>query len=246
MKAQTMQQAPREDLIRMVPLERADVAGDGNTLVGFAAVFNDWVEIDSWEGTFRERIDPKAFDKTLKESGERVKVLFNHGMDPQIGDKPLGKPALMEPRSKGLWTETPMDETSYNSDLKVLLKSGALDGMSFRFSVMDESWEDGEDGQLDERTIREVKLFEFGPVTFPAYEATSAGMRTRAQYEVWRKAQTEAVPPTDEGRSSDEDAAPEDEGRDTSLETWKAKVTVLRADVVRSREVASRWQAQES
>lgn len=230
-----MQQAPRDDLIRMVPLQRASVSSDGNVLAGYAAVFSEWTEIDSWEGTFRERIDPGAFDKTLAESAERVKVLFNHGMDPQIGDKPLGKPSVMLPKRKGLWTETPLDDTSYNGDLKVLLKSGALDGMSFRFSVVNDEWDDGDDG-VEERTIKEVKLYEFGPVTFPAYEATTAGMRTRAQFDVWRKAHTEAVSSETQDRSTDEAAASSDEDRDTSaLETLKARVVLLADDVERTR-----------
>lgn len=178
--------APRDDLIRMVPLERANVSADGNTLVGYAAVFNDWTDIDSWEGTFRERMDPKAFDKTLSENAQRIKVLFNHGMDPQIGDKPLGKPSVMEPRRKGLWVETPLDETSYNADLKASLASGALDGMSIRFSVTREEWADGDDG-IEERTIKEAKLYEFGPVTFPAYEATTAGVRNAGAFKVWKE-----------------------------------------------------------
>ncbi len=36
---------------------------------------------------------------------------------------------------------------------------------------------------LPERIIRELKIFEFGPVTFPAYEATTAGIRGRPAYE---------------------------------------------------------------
>jgi hypothetical protein len=235
----------------MVPLERADVSSDGNTLVGYASTFNDWADIDSWEGEFRERIDPKAFDKTLAESGSRVKVLFNHGFDPQIGDKPLGKPSVMEPRARGLWTETPLDETSYNGDLKVLLKSGALDGMSFRFSVIQDEWADGDDG-VEERTIKEVKLYEFGPVTFPAYEATTAGVRNAGSFKLWRSThrdgenKTQAVPSAEEDRSTDKAAASAEEDRDTSaIETWKATALLLRQDAERQRE-ENPWQPQES
>jgi hypothetical protein len=34
-------------------------------------------------------------------------------------------------------------------------------------------------------THTEVRLVEFGPVTFPAYEATSAGVRGVAAYQAW-------------------------------------------------------------
>ena len=96
-----MSDFPRDDLIRMVDLPTSRIelraeeeSTDGlGTLHGYAAVFNEDTVIDSWEGQFVERIAPGAFTKTLEERGDRVKVLFNHGFDPSIGDKPLGKAA---------------------------------------------------------------------------------------------------------------------------------------------------------
>lgn len=202
--------APREDLVRMT--ESVRVAEDGNTLVGYAAVFNRWAEIDSWEGRFKERIAPGAFKKTIAERGDKVKVLFNHGMDPTIGNKPLGKPTVIEEDGRGLKVEVPLDDTSYNADIKALLRSGALDGMSFRMTVVQDDWDklDAKGNQLPERTIKEVRLIEFGPVTFPAYEATKAGVRAHAPraFEAWRSATgTPEVTVPDEER--DESADPE-------------------------------------
>jgi hypothetical protein len=180
----------RESLIRMSPVELRS-EGDNTTLVGYAAVFNEDTVIDSWEGHFVERIAPGAFRKTLRERGNQVKVLFNHGMDPQIGDKPLGKPRTMKEDEKGLYVEVPLDDTSYNRDILASLRSGALDGMSFRMTVVAEKWDDPDEAQvLPVRTIREIKLYEFGPVTFPAYAATVAGVRAHAPvaYEAWRSA----------------------------------------------------------
>ena len=187
---------PRDDLIRMVDLPLAQVEfrddTDGRLMVGMPIVFNTWTEVDSWEGHFLERLAPGSVTKTLKERGDKVKVLFNHGFDPQIGDKPLGKPRLMEPRANGLYTETPLSKTSYNADLIELLGDGALDGMSFRFSVTRETWD--ENGNVNKanpkglpmRTIEEIRLYEYGPVTFPAYEATTVGVRGREAYTAWR------------------------------------------------------------
>lgn len=203
--------APRDDLIRMTTLDLAAVTfergkGDGlGTLTGYAAVFNRDTVIDSWEGKFIERIAPGAFRKTLAERGERIKVLFNHGFDPSIGDKPLGKPDTMREDDTGLWVSVPLDDTSYNRDLVASLRSGALDGQSFRFSVKRDEWSEPEGG-LPERTLRELNLFEFGPVTFPAYEATTAGVRAREAYAAWRTAKSDAAPA---GTSASlDDAAP--------------------------------------
>jgi hypothetical protein len=168
-------------------VDKADEAGTIGRLVGYAAVFNSETTIDSYEGRFREVIAPGAFRRTLRNNGDRVKVLFNHGFDPSIGDKPLGKPAVQREDDRGLWVEVPLDDTSYNRDLVASLRSGALDGMSFRFNVNRDEWTE-EDKKIPLRTISEVTLHEYGPVTFPAYEATTAGVRARAAYEVWRAA----------------------------------------------------------
>jgi hypothetical protein len=196
----------------MVDLPTAEIEfrvdGDGatlGTLHGYMAVFNEWTTIDSWEGRFRERIAPGAFRKTLDDFGDRVKILFNHGFDPSIGDKPLGKPRVLKEDKRGLYVEVPLDDTSYNRDLVASLRSGALDGMSIRFSVAREEWEK-ENEDLPERTLKEIaRLFEGGVVTFPAYEATTAGVRAREAYQAWR-----AVHPTqisDEESDDPEDAA---------------------------------------
>lgn len=215
--------APRDDLIRMIPVTEIRTSEDGSTLFGHAAVFNEWTTIDSfWEGKFKERISPGAFKKTLNERGNQVKVLFNHGFDPQIGDKPLGKPRKMEEDDRGLYVEVPLDDTSYNRDIKALLTSGALDGMSFRFSVTKEAWDrksEQDTDDLDERTIQEVKLFEFGPVTFPAYEATTAGVRSLVGYTEWRKRTVDqpATIPAEAAATPDAgagDTSAEDEPRD--------------------------------
>jgi HK97 family phage prohead protease len=172
--------APRTDLVRMVKGEiRSD--GDRRTLVGYAAMFNRSTVINSWEGNFREQIAPGAFARSIKNKGTGIKVLFNHGMDPSIGDKPLGRASTIQEDAKGLYVEVPLSRTSYNDDIIALLEDGAIDGMSFRFN----SWEYPDKG-LPTRTLREVNLSEFGPVTFPAYAATSAGVRSRDEFSIWR------------------------------------------------------------
>jgi hypothetical protein len=53
--------------------------------------------------------------------------------------------------------------------------------MSFRFRVLQEQWTQGaarKDGDVDLREIREVDLFELGPVVFPAYASTTVGVRS--------------------------------------------------------------------
>lgn len=212
----------RDDLIRMVDIPTAEVEfraesdnGALGTLSGYAAVFNSDTTIDSWEGRFIERLAPGSFAKTLKDRGDKVKVLFNHGFDPSIGDKPLGKPKVMREDKRGLFVEVPLDDTSYNRDLVASLRSGALDGMSFRFSVVREDIDDSDD--MPVRTLREVKLYEFGPVTFPAYEATTAGVRAREAYQAWRATHPNKISEADEAEDTtvESDADPDVTSEDT-------------------------------
>lgn len=231
---------PKDDLVRMVELpsaelrfDRADDAEDGRigTLYGYAAVFNTDTVINSWEGHFIERIAPGAFSKTLKERSDKVKVLFNHGFDPTIGDKPLGKATVMEERSKGLWVEVPLDDTSYNRDLVASLRSGALDGMSFRFAVVRD--EEDKSGDVPVRTLREVKLYEFGPVTFPAYEATTVGVRSRADFLAFRQGNISADSDATLGQGTSDDATgtPPNEVPTSSKRAHKARLSVALIDL---------------
>ena len=166
---------------------RYDGEGDAMpTLVGHLAVFNEWAEINSVvEGHFLERIDPGAFTKTINESRDSMRVRFQPGKDPTIGDKPLGPIRSLEVDDKGLAYEVPLLDTSYNRDIMAMLASDPpVLGSSFRFKVMRESVNrkptrsDYNPRRLPERTVQEVRMQEFGPVTFPAYAGAKAGLRS--------------------------------------------------------------------
>jgi HK97 family phage prohead protease len=165
-------------------------AESGSTLTGHFAVFDEWTEIDSvWEGNFMERIAPGAFKKTFRENRDRMRVLFQHGNDPQIGDKPLGSIEALREDDTGAFYEVSLlrDESGGLVDYLRGVVAGLrrnLYGASFRFSVIKEEF-DQEAGKsshnpkaLPERTIAEARVMEFGPVTFPAYASATAGVRS--------------------------------------------------------------------
>ena len=179
----------RHDSFVRMTTDRFGIQEDGNTLYGYLAVFNQDTRIKNWEGDFTERIAPGAFAKTLDERGDRIKILYDHGLDPSVGNKPLGKPSVMREDDHGLYVEVPLDDTSYNRDLKASLASGAIDGMSFRFSPVREEW--NEDTEPPTPTLSEIILHEGGPVTFPAYEGASAGIRSADDLQAWRSGHTQ-------------------------------------------------------
>lgn len=167
-------EAPRDNLVRKVEF-RAEPSSDGLTLEGYAAVFNEWTQIDSYEGTFKERIAPGAFKKTIS---ERMPVLqFDHGTHPLIGSIPLGVITSVREDSHGLKVKARLSDNWLVEPVRDAIRDGAIQGMSFRFRVINDKWTRGKDGP--ERTINEIALYEAGPVVFPAYEQTSVGVRSR-------------------------------------------------------------------
>jgi HK97 family phage prohead protease len=185
---------PRETLIRAVtPGLEFRAAGDAEDDLGpgylgllrirFSPV-NEWTEINSaWEGRFMERFAPGAWRKTIKERGDKIRALFQHGADPMIGDKPLGPFRTLEENDGGGYAEVALLDTSYNRDLLPGLQEG-LYGSSHRFAALREEENVDPDPSeqnpngLPERTIKEARLYELGPVTFPAYAGATAGMRS--------------------------------------------------------------------
>jgi hypothetical protein len=157
---------------------------DGPGMIGHFAVFNRWTEIDSmWEGRFMERMAPGAFTKTFRENRDGMRVLFQHGRDPQIAYKPLGPIRDLAEDDFGAGYNVDLLDTSYNRDLIPGLQAGQY-GASFRFSVLREDLvmepkrSDYNPDGIPERTVREARVSEFGPVTFPAYQDATAGMRS--------------------------------------------------------------------
>ena len=168
------ERAPRESLIRKVEF-RAEPS-DGLTLEGYAAVFNQPAMIESWEGTFRENMVPGAFAKTVS---ERTPVLmFDHGQHPMVGSIPIGTIQTIREDPHGLYVKARLADNWLVEPVRDAIKGGAIAGMSIRMSVIKDAWTVGDD-RIPERSVKEVALFELGPVVFPAYEGTSVSARSR-------------------------------------------------------------------
>jgi HK97 family phage major capsid protein/HK97 family phage prohead protease len=154
------------------------------TMTGHFSTFNDWYEVNSvFEGRFLERVAPGAFKKTIRESRGQMKVLYDHGQDPQIGNKILGPITELREDEVGPYFEVPLFDTSYNRDLAPGLDAGVY-GTSFRFHVEKDIWDHSPERSesnpegLPERTITEIRNHEFGPVTFPANPKADIGIRS--------------------------------------------------------------------
>ncbi len=188
---------PRDNLSRSVSFTLTrDAAdnGDGLTFEGYGAVFNSPTRIDSWEGTFDEQIAPGAFRKSLRE--RTPKFQFDHGHHPLIGSIPIGTISDIQEDDRGLYVQARLGQHMIIDLIREAIASGAIDGMSFRFSVVRDEWQDRDGNpvkpeEVDQilyrdpdgrgpllRTLKEVKVAEVGPVVWPAYNDTSASVRS--------------------------------------------------------------------
>ena len=170
---------PRDNLYRA--MQGGLTSEDGRTLTVRLAPHDQWAEIQSvTEGHFMERFTKTAYRKTLAD--HLPKILFNHGKDPQIGEKPISTTD-----EAGVDEISPFARGQILDGLPELVVDGLRKGVygaSHRFSVVRESWVDNplggahNPGKLPERTISEAQLFELGPVTWPAYAQASASLRS--------------------------------------------------------------------
>lgn len=160
--------------------------GTLGTLTGRFSEFGRWYRVSSkFEGDFLERVAPGSTVDTIRDHRDGMRVLFDHGMDAQIGNKVLGPIDVLEERSDGPYYEVPLFDTSYNRDLLPGLRSKPpVYGASMRMRVTGDEWNDkpgksaGNPDGLPERTITSMRVMEFGPVTFPANPGASAAVRS--------------------------------------------------------------------
>ena len=161
---------------RSVPFEMR-ATGDGRTLEGYAAVFNTPARIYERGQEFDEQIAPGAFHRTLN-ARSKVLLQFDHGQHGLIGSMPIGKITELREDDHGLYVEARLSGHLLGDIVRTAIEDEAITGMSFRFSVPEngDTWD--RSGTVPMRTLRTVHLYELGPVTSPAYDATSVGVRS--------------------------------------------------------------------
>jgi HK97 family phage prohead protease len=143
--------------------------GDGMTFTGYASVFNS----PSQDlGGFIEYVAPGAFKRSLQSRNE-VKLLWNHDAGEPLASLRGGTMQLVEDEI-GLKVTAQLPNTTRGRDVAELLRTKVIDSMSFGFNVIRDSW--SRDGQT--RTLESVRLFETSIVSFPAYESTTASVRS--------------------------------------------------------------------
>lgn len=151
-------------------------------LVGYAAVFfreDDPATQYELRPGLVERIERGAFARAIVE-GHDVRALFNHDANQVLGRVP-DTLSLVED-AIGLRYTIVLPDTQLGRDLAALVARGDITGSSFSFMVRAKRDDKLVDGTRV-WTLLDVDLYDVGPVTFPAYEATTAETRARLERE---------------------------------------------------------------
>ncbi len=149
---------------------RTETDSPDKYIEGYFAVFNKETEL--WPGAFEE-IAPEAFDGTLLDD---VRALINHDTTLVLG-RTKSNTLELKVDNVGLWGRikiNPNDTDAVN--LYERVARGDVDQCSFGFNILAEETDWRDDGTV-KWTIKEVKLFEVSPCTFPAYAQTGIQAR---------------------------------------------------------------------
>ena len=144
-------------------------ADGGHVIDGYAAKFN---KLSQNLGGFVEQIAPGAFTKTIQEAD--IRALFNHEPGQVLGRNKSGTLRVSEDGT-GLYYEIDLPNTTLANDLRESMLRGDVNQSSFGFSTVSDEWGLTEQ-DIPLRTLKEVKLYDVSPVTFPAYLDTESGV----------------------------------------------------------------------
>ena len=149
--------------------------GPAKRISGYAAKFGSRSED---LGGFIEMVDPAAFDGSIS-GGADVRMLVDHDSSKVLGRR-SARTLSLNADQEGLAVAAELPDTTYGRDLAVSMARGDVSQMSFGFICQRDRWEKMPDGNVL-RTLLQVELLEVSVVTFPAYPATSASVRSIAE-----------------------------------------------------------------
>jgi HK97 family phage prohead protease len=138
-------------LYKAAPLGELSDYDEKNSLVkGYGSYFGN-------KDADNDVIAKGAYQKTIKENGERVKYLYQHNMM-----QPIGKMKELYEDDKGLVFVAEVPKTSLGKDVIALMQAGVITENSV--GILPIQKED----KGDYRELKEVKLFEISAVTLAA------------------------------------------------------------------------------
>lgn len=145
-----------------------------DVIVGKATPFNQYSQLLGW---FKEQIVPAAFDSCDMSD---VVCLKNHDNNLILGR--TADTLTLEVRADGLYFVAYPPNTQTGRDTLEEIRSKMIKGCSFQFSIAPggSDWDTDPETGVEIRTIKKIaKLYDVGPVTFPAYLQTNTDAAKR-------------------------------------------------------------------
>lgn len=144
--------------------------GSGRTVYGLAVPYGVVADVSDPDGrTYRERFDPGAFGRSIRERGDKVRLFDSHN----TRRLPIGRAVELREQADGLHVAFEVAATRDGDDTLELVRSGIVDAFSIGFRGI----RDRREGDVVVRT--EAALMEVSLVGMPAYAgAAVAGVRS--------------------------------------------------------------------
>lgn len=146
-------------------------------LTGLAIPYEQWSQpIYGW---FKEKFARSAFAEYLATKPD-IYCCVEHDMNKILG-RSISDTLTLTEKDDGMYIRCAIPNTTYALDLVENVKNKNIRGMSFIFDPIDEDW--GKEDGKEFRYIKKAKLYETCFTANPAYQQTTAGLRSNIHSE---------------------------------------------------------------
>ncbi|OLN21715.1 hypothetical protein BTO30_13515 [Domibacillus antri] len=145
--------APIDIEQKALTFEIKAVDDETNIIEGYASTFGGDPD------AYGDVIKKGAFTKTIQESGDRIKFLWQHDWN-----HPIGKVVEVREDDIGLYFKAKISSTTKGQEAMQLMKDKVIDRVSIGYRTVKSEY----DNENNIRILTEIRLFEISAVTFPA------------------------------------------------------------------------------
>ena len=152
---------------------------ENRTIAGYAVKWNKNSHVMGTRQRFSEQFMKGAFFDSLQ--NDEQKALWSHDMSKVLGST-KNNTLRLEENEIGLRFELDLPNTTLGRDSYESIKRGDVDGVSFGFKMISQSWDESNPSNVV-RMISKARLIEISPVAFPAYPDSEVQARSLDAFE---------------------------------------------------------------
>ncbi|POY04859.1 HK97 family phage prohead protease [Mycobacterium kansasii] len=146
--------------------------GEGRTVYGTVVPYGEEITVRDFDGEYRERFAPGAFERSIRERGHKLKLLVSHT---SITRYPVGRAVELREERFGLFAAFDIARTKDGDEALDNINAGVVDSFSVGFRPIRDRRENGVVVRV------EAALIEVSLTGTPAYPgAEIAGVRSES------------------------------------------------------------------